>query len=152
MSDPTWFDFGKHFASQREYVQHWNIRLHGFRNHLNEFTTAQTICDDLNKAKHYIDRAIFQKEKSNKGYEHWHIHLTTIDTKVTKKEHLEWAFRLNPHVDDEDVEASRIPTASFKYASKLRSRMEGPYEWQRGIRPNAPLSQKRTILSFFGNP
>lgn len=157
--------FGQSFANQPEYTQHWNIRLHGYRKRTKQRVTPEVICNYLNVHKYACDRATFQKELSKKQYEHWHIHLTTVnDIRLRSWNIKEWLEcdmspdRMAYHQYDEYVEVARSAKASERYASKNRSRVEGPYQWQRGVSLNAlpdrvPAAEQQTdILSFFKNP
>lgn len=141
--------FGQSFADREEFVQHWNIRLHDQRG-LYESLSAEKICNYLNSANWWCEKAVFQKEFSMFGYPHWHIHLTTRDTTETSAYNIERLFDFDD-LKSEYVKPVRSINGSLAYCTKDVTRAEGPYQWQRGTSSNAP-EVVGGILSYFKTP
>lgn len=134
-------------------IQHWSLRLHTQRNHLNMMTDLKYLLDWLKDNDNVVVYALFQRELSDppRNYDHWHMHITTACDTLLTADAIKQSLDFNKHDEDEYCQRSRIPAKAMKYVQKPQTRIEGPYIWSQGSLTNAPVATKN-ILSYFDNP
>jgi len=104
-----------------------------------------------------IVRVFYQQEESERSL-HWQLHFVLCQELLSDKQHKlkDWLWNLldiHPKADRSCIfiRKARYPAASISYCQKERSRMEGPYIYDK-FPAKRYIPPKTTILSFMNAP